>query len=275
MAFRLSPDCATDRVGATSLGAVSDEGVEDLDATLRLRAGWHEPWRKREGDGVQDSGGDRHLPMIAVAVGVYIIGIAFTFYWSFTSSKLFPNTTFRRPRPVPAPVGERSLADRGPQHLDLRRAVDRLQPGVRLSARRLHGPAHPAGRPVPLDLPLSLRHVADRHRPHLAVDARPQSRHREHHPQSRLDELPFLAAGRSRHRDLRPGARGHLAGLGGDDGDPARRPSRRRRGDLEGGEGRRHSDLARLSVHRAADDPRARWRPPSSCSASAWCASTT
>ncbi|MCB1497726.1 MAG: sugar ABC transporter permease [Bauldia sp.] len=31
------------------------------------------------------------LPMIAVAVGVYVIGIAFTFYWSFTSSKLFPN----------------------------------------------------------------------------------------------------------------------------------------------------------------------------------------
>ena len=33
-------------------------------------------------------------PMIAVAVGVYIIGIAFTFYWSFTSSKLFPNNDF-------------------------------------------------------------------------------------------------------------------------------------------------------------------------------------
>jgi glucose/mannose transport system permease protein len=33
-------------------------------------------------------------PMIAVSVGVYIIGIAFTFYWSFTSSKLFPNTHF-------------------------------------------------------------------------------------------------------------------------------------------------------------------------------------
>ncbi len=33
-------------------------------------------------------------PMIAVSVGVYIIGIAFTFYWSFTSSKLFPNTNF-------------------------------------------------------------------------------------------------------------------------------------------------------------------------------------
>ena len=33
------------------------------------------------------------LPMIAVAVGVYIIGIAFTFYWSFTNSKLFPSNT--------------------------------------------------------------------------------------------------------------------------------------------------------------------------------------
>jgi glucose/mannose transport system permease protein len=32
--------------------------------------------------------------MIAVSVGVYIIGIGFTFYWSFTSSKLFPNTDF-------------------------------------------------------------------------------------------------------------------------------------------------------------------------------------
>jgi glucose/mannose transport system permease protein len=33
-------------------------------------------------------------PMIAVSVGVYIVGIAFTFYWSFTSSKLFPNYNF-------------------------------------------------------------------------------------------------------------------------------------------------------------------------------------
>lgn len=33
-------------------------------------------------------------PMIAVAVGVYIIGIAFTFYWSFTNSKLFPSSEF-------------------------------------------------------------------------------------------------------------------------------------------------------------------------------------
>jgi len=32
--------------------------------------------------------------MIAVSVGVYIIGIAFTFYWSLTSSKLFPNSNF-------------------------------------------------------------------------------------------------------------------------------------------------------------------------------------
>ena len=34
------------------------------------------------------------LPMIAVAVGVYVIGIAFTFYWSFTGSRLFPNNIF-------------------------------------------------------------------------------------------------------------------------------------------------------------------------------------
>jgi glucose/mannose transport system permease protein len=32
--------------------------------------------------------------MIAVSVGVYIIGIAFTFYWSFTGSRLFPNYNF-------------------------------------------------------------------------------------------------------------------------------------------------------------------------------------
>jgi len=31
------------------------------------------------------------VPMIAVAVGVYIIGIAFTVYWSFTDSKIFPS----------------------------------------------------------------------------------------------------------------------------------------------------------------------------------------
>jgi glucose/mannose transport system permease protein len=33
-------------------------------------------------------------PMIMVSVGVYIIGILFTFYWSFTSSKLFPSFDF-------------------------------------------------------------------------------------------------------------------------------------------------------------------------------------
>jgi glucose/mannose transport system permease protein len=31
------------------------------------------------------------LPMIVVGVGVYVIGIGYTFYWSFTSSRLFPN----------------------------------------------------------------------------------------------------------------------------------------------------------------------------------------
>lgn len=30
-------------------------------------------------------------PMIAVAVGVYVIGIAYTCYWSFTGSRLFPS----------------------------------------------------------------------------------------------------------------------------------------------------------------------------------------
>jgi len=29
--------------------------------------------------------------MIVVAVGVYVVGIAFTFYWSFTNSKIFPS----------------------------------------------------------------------------------------------------------------------------------------------------------------------------------------
>ncbi len=34
------------------------------------------------------------VPMILVAVGVFVIGIAFTFFWSFTSSKLFPAYDF-------------------------------------------------------------------------------------------------------------------------------------------------------------------------------------
>jgi glucose/mannose transport system permease protein len=34
------------------------------------------------------------VPMILVSVGVFVIGIAFTFFWSFTSSKLFPNYDF-------------------------------------------------------------------------------------------------------------------------------------------------------------------------------------
>jgi len=33
------------------------------------------------------------IPMMIVAIGVYVIGIAFTVYWSFTDSKLFPNNT--------------------------------------------------------------------------------------------------------------------------------------------------------------------------------------
>ena len=169
------------------------------------------------------------LPMIAVAVGVYVIGIGYTFYWSFTTSKLFPNNHLVGLSQYQRLWGDDALGNRRPEHLDLRRTADRLLPGVRLPARGLHGPAHPPGRPLPLDLPLSLRHVADRHRPHLAVDAGPQSRHREHHSQFRLDELPFLAAGRPQYRDLRPGGRRHVAGLRRDHGDPARRPARRRR----------------------------------------------
>ncbi|MEJ0097168.1 MAG: sugar ABC transporter permease [Bauldia sp.] len=34
------------------------------------------------------------IPMILVAVGVYVVGIGFTFYWSFTNSKVFPNYNF-------------------------------------------------------------------------------------------------------------------------------------------------------------------------------------
>ena len=34
------------------------------------------------------------LPMIAVAIGVYVIGIGFTVYWSFTNSGLFPSNHF-------------------------------------------------------------------------------------------------------------------------------------------------------------------------------------
>jgi len=34
------------------------------------------------------------IPMILVAVGVFVIGIAFAMLWSFTSSKLFPNFNF-------------------------------------------------------------------------------------------------------------------------------------------------------------------------------------
>ena len=33
------------------------------------------------------------VPMIIVSVGVYIVGIGFTFYWSFTNSKVFPSNT--------------------------------------------------------------------------------------------------------------------------------------------------------------------------------------
>ena len=33
------------------------------------------------------------VPMIIVAVGVYIVGIVFTVYWSFTNSKIFPGNT--------------------------------------------------------------------------------------------------------------------------------------------------------------------------------------
>jgi glucose/mannose transport system permease protein len=34
------------------------------------------------------------VPMIAVAVGVYVVGMGFSILWSFTSSKLFPNFNF-------------------------------------------------------------------------------------------------------------------------------------------------------------------------------------
>src|ERR671924_370316 len=34
------------------------------------------------------------VPMVLVAVGVFVIGIGFSILWSFTSSKLFPNFDF-------------------------------------------------------------------------------------------------------------------------------------------------------------------------------------
>ncbi|RVD67370.1 sugar ABC transporter permease, partial [Mesorhizobium sp. M4A.F.Ca.ET.029.04.2.1] len=34
------------------------------------------------------------IPMILVAVGVFVIGIGFSVLWSFTSSKLFPTYDF-------------------------------------------------------------------------------------------------------------------------------------------------------------------------------------
>ena len=124
-----------------------------------------------------------------------------------------PQLRLRRPRPVQAAVGRWPLARLGQQHLVLRPHVDHLQHGVRLSARRLHGPAHPAGRPVPLDLPLSLRHVADRHRPRLAMGARPQSRPAGGAPQLGLVGLQLRPARQFRDRSLRTRRGGHLAGL--------------------------------------------------------------
>ncbi len=113
-----------------------------------------------------------------------------------------PEFQFRRVGPVRAPVAHRPVDSFSSERLHLRRPVDGRRHGGGLPARGLHGPAHQAGRPVPLDLPLPVRHVAGRYRPRLAVDVRPQPRHPGSRPPARLDQLRVRPAGAHGDRAL-------------------------------------------------------------------------
>ena len=53
---------------------------------------------------VQPAGGHRHHADDLVAVGVFIVGIAFTVYLVVHQLQALPELRLRRPRPVPAPV---------------------------------------------------------------------------------------------------------------------------------------------------------------------------
>ena len=181
--------------------------------------------------------------MILVAVGVFIIGIGFTFFWSFTSSKLFPNFHFvgleqyaRLWRSDRWQIAVHNiwifglLSIGGNMVFGYLLAVfmdQRIQQEDLLRSIFLY--------PFAMSLivtGLVWQWALD---PNLGIAGSDAP--------LGLGELPFRAARRLEHRDLRPRRRRRLAGQRRDHGDPARRPARHRRGDLEGGEGRRHSAL--------------------------------
>ena len=135
----------------------------------------------------------------------------------------------------------------GPQHRDLRRAVRFARASDRLPAGGCDRSAGAGRGHVPLDLPLSLLDVVRRHRPRLAVAAQPELRHPEGGARARASTASLSTGSYGRTRRSTPGHRRASGRLRAGDGDHAGRPARHRRGDLEGGAGRRHPDLARLS----------------------------
>ena len=196
------------------------------------------------------------LPMIATVLVVFVGGTLWTVWYSFTSSKMLPNNHFvgfdqyvRLFKTSRWNVSVHNLLVYGSY-------LAGVHAGHRLHSRRSDGPEDPVRERLPHHHALSLRPQLHCDRPGLAVDHVSRARAAGDDAQSRMDELHLRLDHQPGHGDLRPADRRPLAGHGLRHGAHAGRPARHRPGNLEGGAGRRHSHLAHLSVHRAADDAR-------------------
>ena len=199
----------------------------------------------------------RHPPMILVSIGVFVIGIGFSILLVVHELQALSQIRLRRPRPVSAPVGERPLAGLG-------RTTSGSSASCRSAATWCSAICSPcswtsasARRTCCARSSSTLRHVADRHRSRLAVDARSQSRPRDGDPQLGMGELSLRAAGGCPDiaiyglvvAGIWQGSGVTmaimLAGLRGIDAEI-----------WKAAQGRRHSEVAHLSLHRHADDAR-------------------
>ena len=137
------------------------------------------------------------VPSWLIVIFAYVGTIVWTIRISFTNSAHLPALRLGGLEAVRPPVPHPSLDDLGREPRHLRRHLHRRLPGARLPARRLPRPEDPRRRPLPHDLPLSLRHVLHRHRPRLAVDTEPDAGAAEDLPRLGLDRASISTGWRA------------------------------------------------------------------------------
>ena len=194
------------------------------------------------------------VPAALVVVVVYLGCMLWTVRLSFTSSKLLPTLDLVGLRAVRAPVRPtRAFSSRCRTSSMFGGAVHGRLPGARLPAGRVHRPAGARrGRFRTIFLyPHAMSFIVTGLvwqwflNPALGLQKLVRDAGFESFTFDWLVNREMVVYTLVHRRHLAVRRAGH--------GDPAGRPARGRRGHLEGGPGRRHPDLARLSLDRAAD----------------------